>query len=77
VLQALLQALGPDCALVFVTHKMQLVGLVQRLMVVAGGRIVVDGPARDVMDKLRPAPARPVEAGVPRPVAAVKEVGHV
>lgn len=77
VLQALLQAIGPDCALVFVTHKMQLVSLVQRLMVVAGGRIVADGPTKAVLDKLRPAPAKTAESSTKPPVATVKEVGHV
>lgn len=76
VLQALVQSIGPDCSLVFVTHKMQLVSLVQRLMVVAGGRIVADGPTKDVLDKLRPAPAKPAESSASPPVAAVKEVGH-
>ena len=53
VLQALIQALEPDCTLIFVTHKMQLVSLVQRLMVVVNGQIAVDGPTKAVLEKLR------------------------
>ena len=55
VLQSILQSIGPACTLIFVTHKMQLVGLVNRLMVVANGQIVIDGPTQAVLEKLRPA----------------------
>lgn len=63
VLQAILQATGPDCTLIFVTHKIQLVGLVQRLMVVANGRVAIDGPAQAVLEKLRPSQPSPSAAG--------------
>lgn len=53
VLQALIQSLEPDCTLIFVTHKMQLVSLVQRLMVVVNGQVAVDGPTAAVLEKLR------------------------
>ena len=56
VLQAIAQAISPDCTLIFVTHKMQLVGLVRRLMVIADGQVVIDGPAQAVLEKLRSAP---------------------
>ena len=59
VLQAILKVLGPDCTLILVTHKLQLVSLVQRLIVVANGQIVIDGPTAVVMEKLRPQPQRP------------------
>jgi ATP-binding cassette subfamily C protein LapB len=58
VLQAIIQAIGPQCTLIFVTHKLQLVGLVQRLMVVANGQIAIDGPTNAVLEKLRPAPVK-------------------
>ena len=61
VLQALIQSLEPDCTLIFVTHKMQLVSLVQRLMVIVNGQVAVDGPTNAVLDKLR-------GAGNPTPV---------
>jgi len=73
VLQAIIQAIGPDCTLIFVTHKMQLVGLVQRLMVVANGQVVIDGPTKSVLEKLRPVPA---QAHEPDRRVAVKEVSH-
>lgn len=58
VLRTILEAIGPDCTLIFVTHKMQLVGLVQRLLVVANGKIAMDGPTQAVLEKLRPPPAQ-------------------
>lgn len=58
VLQAIIQAIGPQCTLILVTHKLQLVGLVQRLMVVANGQIAIDGPTNAVLEKLRPAPVK-------------------
>lgn len=61
VLQALLQALPPDCTLIFVTHKMQLVSLVQRLMVVVNGQIVLDGATKGVLEQLS-AKARTAQA---------------
>jgi ATP-binding cassette, subfamily C, bacterial LapB len=54
VLQAIAQTISSDCTLILVTHKIQLVGLVSRLMVVSDGRIVFDGPTKTVLDKLRP-----------------------
>ena len=53
VLQAIAQTISSDCTLILVTHKMQLVGLVRRLMVVSEGRIVLDGPTKAVLEKLR------------------------
>lgn len=61
VLGAIIQAIGPKCTLIFVTHKMQLVGLVKRLIVVANGQIVLDGPTNSVLEKLRPAAAKQAE----------------
>jgi len=74
VLQAIIQAIGPQCTLIFVTHKMQLVGLVQRLILVAQGQIAIDGPTQAVLEKLRPAP--PNGQVAPRHVV-VKEAGRV
>jgi ATP-binding cassette subfamily C protein LapB len=67
-LQAIAQTISSDCTLILVTHKIQLVGLVSRLMVVSDGRIVLDGPTKAVLDKLRPAsgnsPSSTSQAGV-------------
>ena len=53
-LQAVVQAIGPQCSFIFVTHKVQLASLAERLMVVADGQIVLDGPTPIVLEKLRP-----------------------
>lgn len=53
VLRTLQESLGPDETLVLVTHKLQLVGLVQRLLVVANGQIILDGPTAEVMQRLK------------------------
>ncbi len=50
-------AVHAKSAIVMVTHKPQLLGLVDRLIVVLGGRIVLDGKTADVLEKLRPKPA--------------------
>jgi ATP-binding cassette subfamily C protein LapB len=39
--------------MVIVTHKTSLLPLVQRLIVVAGHRIVLDGPRDEVLESLR------------------------
>lgn len=46
-------------AIVMVTHKPQLLGLVDRLIVVLDGRIVMDGKTAEVLDALRRRPANP------------------
>lgn len=73
ILQAIVQAIGPDCTLIFVTHKMQLVSLVQRLLVVANGQIALDGPTKLVLEKLRPAPA---QTGGTRQTNVKQGAGH-
>lgn len=42
-----------DQTLVVVTHKMSLLSLVQRLVVMAQGRIVLDGPRDAVLEHMR------------------------
>lgn len=65
VLRALKESASPDTTLVFVTHKMQLVGLVDRLILVANGKIALDGPTGEVLKRLqKPQPAQqPAKAG--------------
>ena len=58
-LSALFGALAPQDTLVFVTHKIQLLRLVQRVIVVVNGQIMLDGPTADVLEKLRPAAVPP------------------
>lgn len=52
-LKAVFGALGARSTIVLVTHKIQLLGLVQRLLVVVNGRIALDGPTQGVIDRLR------------------------
>ena len=58
VLQALQRKIRPDASMVLVTHKLQLLGLVQRVILVANGQIILDGPTAEVIARLqKPAPA--------------------
>jgi ATP-binding cassette subfamily C protein LapB len=52
-LQALVQEAQRGKTMVIVTHKTSLLPLVQRLIVVAGHRIVMDGPRDEVLESLR------------------------
>jgi ATP-binding cassette subfamily C protein LapB len=53
VLRTLQERVSPETTLIIVTHKLQLVGLFQRLMVIANGQVSVDGPTEEVMQRLR------------------------
>lgn len=53
-LRAVISSLSQDDTLVLVTHKLQLLSLVQRVIVVINGQIVIDGPTAEVLQKLRP-----------------------
>jgi ATP-binding cassette subfamily C protein LapB len=72
VLTALQDSLASDTTLIMVTHKLQLVNMVQRVIVVANGQMILDGPTADVMQRLRVAPAaQPApNAGPAAPVGA-------
>ena len=59
VLSAIQEKMRPDSTLVFVTHKLQLLALVDRVIVMAGGRIVLDGRTAEVIQRL--APPRPAQ----------------
>jgi ATP-binding cassette subfamily C protein LapB len=53
VLRTLKERVGKDITMIFVTHKMQLVGLVDRLMLVANGQVALDGPTGEVLKRLQ------------------------
>ncbi|MET1756879.1 ATP-binding cassette domain-containing protein [Novosphingobium sp. RD2P27] len=63
VLRRLQASLEPDTTLVLVTHKLQLVNQVSRVIVMANGQPVLDGPTADVLKRLKavptPAPKKP------------------
>ncbi len=52
-IHALVQRVQANQTLVVVTHKMSLLSLVQRLVVMAQGRIVLDGPRDAVLEHMR------------------------
>lgn len=59
VMNSVLQQLAPHHGLVIVTHRLQLLSAVQRVIVMAQGRVILDGPTADVVAKLtakRPGP---------------------
>jgi ATP-binding cassette subfamily C protein LapB len=59
VLGALARKIRPDAAMVLVTHKIQLLNLVQRVILVANGSIVLDGPTAEVLQRLQTPAAAP------------------
>jgi ATP-binding cassette subfamily C protein LapB len=61
-LAALDRAIGPEQTLVIVTHRLQLLARVRRVILMAGGKVVLDGPTAEVVQRLQ---------GKPRPAAAV------
>lgn len=67
VLAALDRSAGADSTVVLVTHKISLLQLVRRVIVVAGGKIAMDGPATQVLEQLR---RSAVAAATPIGVAA-------
>src|SRR5690606_25462803 len=59
-----LAALPADTTMVIATHRRPVLQLVSRVLVVDAGRLVLDGPREEVLERLRKGAARPV-AGVP------------
>jgi len=60
VMQHLFREISPQSVLVLVTHKPHVLPLVSRIIVMDRGRIVLDGPRDEVLQRLRPvAPANP------------------
>jgi ATP-binding cassette subfamily C protein LapB len=63
-LGAIASQLAPSNTLVVVTHKLRLLSLVNRVIVMANGKIVLDGATADVVKALQAPPKQPkVEAG--------------
>jgi ATP-binding cassette subfamily C protein LapB len=56
VIHALRQALKPESTVVLVTHKPELLELVDRIIVIANHQIVMDGPKAQVLVKLNATP---------------------
>ncbi len=58
VLRALAEQISAETTLVIVTHKLQLLNLVKRVLLVANGRILMDGPTNDILKRLQAKPAQ-------------------
>jgi ATP-binding cassette subfamily C protein LapB len=63
VLRALQLTVGPQETLIVVTHKPVILQLVQRVIVVAEGRVVLDGPTAEVLARLNQVPANTGSTG--------------
>jgi ATP-binding cassette subfamily C protein LapB len=74
VMQALAQQISANDTLLLVTHKQEMLQLVDRVIVVADHRIVMDGPKAEVLARLHGAPAAadpsPGQATAPPQLAA-------
>jgi len=64
VLAAIDNCVGPDDALVIITHKLPLLRLVDRVVVLLDGRVVLDKPKAEALRQLRQ-----TATGAPRPMA--------
>ena len=63
VTQALRTAIGPTDTLVLVTHKGEMLDLVDRIIVIVNQQVVLDGPKAQVLQKLQTPPGPPNNAG--------------
>ena len=64
LIDQLRKALRPEQTVVVSTHRYSMLELVDRLIVIANGKVAADGPKEDVLEALRQqtAPARPALA---------------
>ena len=53
VTRAIKQTLKPEDTLVLVTHKAEMLALVERLIVIANHQVVMDGPKEQVLKQLQ------------------------
>ena len=70
LIQRLKKAFRPDQTVIITTHRYNMLALVDRLIVLDGGRIVADGPREEILAKLsrnvaQPAPTSGVAASIP------------
>jgi len=76
-LKALQDQVEPETTVVVVTHKPQLLNFVDRIIVMADGRVVMDGPKSEVMAKMtrKPQP-KPAQAQSLAPSVTTVPVGN-
>jgi ATP-binding cassette subfamily C protein LapB len=68
VMAAIDRAIGEEGTVVMVTHKLSLLSHVRRVILIAGGRVVLDGPTAVVLQRLQgiaAAPTAPAATGAP------------
>ena len=70
VIQALKKALSPSDTLVLVTHKIEMLEVVDRVIVIVNHQIVMDGPKQEVLARLQ-APPPPSASMPPVPMPSV------
>ena len=72
LIHSLRSRMTPERTLVLVTHRMQLLTLTDRLIVMANGKIMMDGPTNQVLAKLRESSQQqvqqPAQPAAPAPV---------
>ena len=73
VLRALASTLKPQDTLVLVTHKPELLALVDRIIVVANHQIAIDGPKAQVLQHLQNAAAQQANAQAGKPAPAMQQ----
>jgi ATP-binding cassette subfamily C protein LapB len=66
VLDALRRSMTPESTLVLVTHRLQLLSLVERVIVMVNGQIRLDGTPKEVLTKLQAPPPRADPGQVPQ-----------
>jgi ATP-binding cassette subfamily C protein LapB len=59
LLQTLAERVIGDKTMVLVTHRMQLLNLTRRLIVMAGGKVMMDGPTAQVLEQLKAEGTKP------------------
>ncbi len=74
VLRAILDKLRPDQTLIIVTHKLQLLNLVDRVILMGNGQFQLDGPTNQVVARLTNQPQVERPTAVPSPVKTVPAV---
>jgi ATP-binding cassette subfamily C protein LapB len=62
VISAIRSALTRDMTMILVTHRLQLLSLVDRVIVMHNGRISADGPTADILAKLKRPRPQPLQA---------------
>jgi ATP-binding cassette subfamily C protein EexD len=59
--QALLKLKQRKCTVIAITHRVGILGIVDRIMVLNDGNLVLDGPRDEVLAKLNQRPAQPAQ----------------